>query len=47
MNIYDITVRKQDGTDQSMQDFQSQVLSVVNTAPGCGLAAQYAELQEL
>ncbi len=27
MNIYDITVRKQDGTDQSMTDFQGQVLS--------------------
>ena len=47
MNIYDITVRKQDGTDQSMQDFQGQVLLVVNTAPGCGLEPQYEELQEL
>jgi len=47
MSIYDITVRKQDGTDQSMQDFQGQVLLVVNTAPGCGLAPQYEELQEL
>ncbi len=47
MSIYDITVRKQDGTDQSMTDFQGQVLLVVNTAPGCGLAPQYEELQEL
>ena len=47
MNIYDITVQKQDGTNQSMQDFQGQVLLVVNTAPGCGLAPQYEELQEL
>lgn len=47
MSIYDITVQKQDGTDQSMQDFQGQVLLVVNTAPGCGLAAQYEKLQEL
>ena len=47
MSIHDITVQKQDGTDQSMQDFQGQVLLVVNTAPGCGLAAQYEELQEL
>lgn len=47
MSIYDITVQKQDGTDQSMQDFQGQVLLVVNTAPGCGLAPQYEELQEL
>lgn len=47
MSIYDIRVQKQDGTDQSMQDFQGQVLLVVNTAPGCGLAPQYEELQEL
>ncbi|HFI0787038.1 TPA: glutathione peroxidase [Streptococcus suis] len=47
MSIYDITVQKQDGTDQSMQDFQGQVILVVNTAPGCGLAPQYKELQEL
>ena len=47
MSIYDITVQKQDGTDQAMQDFQGQVLLVVNTAPGCGLAPQYEELQEL
>lgn len=47
MSIYDITVLKQDGTDLSMQDFQGQVLLVVNTAPGCGLAPQYEELQEL
>lgn len=47
MSFYDITVQKQDGTDQSMQDFQGQVLLVVNTAPGCGLAPQYEELQEL
>ena len=47
MSIYDITVQKQDGTYQSMQDFQGQVLLVVNTAPGCGLAPQYEELQEL
>ncbi|NQP53870.1 glutathione peroxidase [Streptococcus suis] len=47
MSIYGITVQKQDGTDQSMQDFQGQVLLVVNTAPGCGLAPQYEELQEL
>ncbi len=47
MSIYDITVQKQDGTDQSMRDFQGKVLLVVNTAPGCGLAPQYKELQEL
>ncbi|HFI0419683.1 TPA: glutathione peroxidase [Streptococcus suis] len=47
MSIYDFTVEKQDGTDQSMRDFQGQVLLIVNTATGCGLAPQYTELQEL
>ncbi len=45
MNIYDFTVQKQDGTDQSMAEYQGQVLLIVNTAPGCGLAPQYKELQ--
>ncbi|MFM0587633.1 glutathione peroxidase [Streptococcus suis] len=37
MSIYDFTVQKQDGTDQSMAEYQGQVLLIVNTAPGCGL----------
>ncbi|HFI0362263.1 TPA: glutathione peroxidase [Streptococcus suis] len=47
MSIYDFTVQKQDGTDQSTAEYQGQVLLIVNTAPGCGLAPQYKELQEL
>ncbi|HEM5650725.1 TPA: glutathione peroxidase [Streptococcus suis] len=47
MSIYDFTVQKQDSTDQSMAEYQGQVLLIVNTAPGCGLAPQYKELQEL
>ncbi|HGO5511677.1 TPA: glutathione peroxidase [Streptococcus suis subsp. hashimotonensis] len=47
MGIYDFTVQKQDGIDQSMADYKGQVLLIVNTAPGCGLAPQYKELQEL
>lgn len=30
-----------------MAEYQGQVLLIVNTAPGCGLAPQYKELQEL
>ncbi len=33
MSIYDFTVQKQDGTDQSMAEYQGQVLLIVNTAP--------------
>ncbi|HFI0435329.1 TPA: glutathione peroxidase [Streptococcus suis] len=47
MSIYNFTVQKQDGTDQAMADYKGQVLLIVNTAPGCGLAPQYKELQEL
>ncbi|HFU4203388.1 TPA: glutathione peroxidase [Streptococcus suis] len=46
-SIYDFTVEKQDGREQSMVDFQGQVLLIVNTATGCGLTPQYKELQEL
>ena len=47
MNLYDFSVKKMDGSQQDLSDFAGQVLLVVNTAPGCGLAPQYKELQEL
>lgn len=47
MNLYDFSVNKMDGSQQALSDFAGQVLLVVNTAPGCGLAPQYKELQEL
>lgn len=47
MNLYDFSVKKMDGSQQALSDFAGQVLLVVNTAPGCGLAPQYKELQEL
>ncbi|MBQ3964359.1 MAG: redoxin domain-containing protein [Firmicutes bacterium] len=46
MNIYDFTVKKQDGTEQSLRDFEGKVLLVVNTATGCGFTPQYKELEE-
>lgn len=30
MNIYDFTVQKQDGTDQSIAEYQGQVLLIDN-----------------
>lgn len=47
MNIYDFTVKAQDGSDVALSQFQGKVLLVVNTATGCGFTPQYTELQEM
>ena len=47
MNVYDFTVKAQDGSDVSLSDYKGKVLLIVNTATGCGFTPQYTELQEL
>lgn len=47
MNIYDFTVKAQNGADVSLSDYSGKVLLVVNTATGCGFTPQYTELQEI
>ena len=47
MNLYDFTVKAQDGTDVDLADFKDKVVLVVNTATGCGFSPQYEELQEM
>lgn len=47
MNIYDFTVKAQDGSDISLADYKGKVLLIVNTATGCGFTPQYDELQDL
>ncbi len=47
MNVYDFTVKAQDGTEVSLSDFQGKALLIVNTATGCGFTPQYTELQEM
>ena len=47
MNIYDFTVRAQDGSDVLLSDYKGKVVLVVNTATGCGFTPQYDELQDL
>jgi glutathione peroxidase len=47
MSYYDYTVTKQDGTQESLQDFSGKVLLVVNTATGCGFTPQYEDLERI
>ena len=45
--IYDISVKKPDGSIQSLADFKGKSLLIVNTASKCGFANQFNELQKL
>ncbi len=47
MGIYDFSVRAQDGSEVSMEQYRGKVLLIVNTATGCGFTPQYTELQRL
>jgi len=47
MNIYDIKLKKIDGTEGDLKDFQNKVLLAVNVASRCGFTPQYAELESL
>jgi len=45
MNIYDFTVKAQDGSEVALAEYKGKVLLIVNTATGCGFTPQYDELQ--
>lgn len=47
MNVYDFTVKAQDGSEVSLADYRGKVLLIVNTATGCGFTPQYGDLQNL
>ena len=47
MNIYDFTVKAQDGSDFALEQYKGKVLLVVNTATGCGFTPQYEALEHL
>lgn len=46
-NLYDFTVKAQDGSDSPLSQYTGKVVLVVNTATGCGLTPQYEGLQKL
>ena len=46
MNVYDFTVKGQDGSDVSLRDYEGKVLLIVNTATQCGFTPQYGVLQQ-
>lgn len=45
--IYDIALRKIDGTDTTLQPHKGEVLLIVNVASKCGLTPQYEGLEAL
>jgi glutathione peroxidase len=45
--VYDIPVKRIDGTPASLADHKGNVLLVVNVASKCGLTPQYTELEEI
>lgn len=47
MNIYDLTVKKTQQEEVSMEEYKEKVLLIVNTATGCGFTPQYDGLQKL
>lgn len=44
---YDFSFVGADGKDVALANYRGQVVLVVNTATGCGLAGQFGELQKL
>lgn len=46
-SIYDISVKKNNGQDLQLKEYQGKVLLIVNTASQCGLTPQYEALEAL
>ncbi len=47
MTIYNFKVKKINGEEKSLGEYEGKVLLIVNTATTCGLTPQYQPLQEL
>ncbi|MGE4214284.1 MAG: glutathione peroxidase [Anaerotignaceae bacterium] len=47
MGIYDYSVKKVDGSEVSLKEYEGKVMLIVNTATGCGFTPQYEGLEKL
>ncbi|UYZ24042.1 glutathione peroxidase [Mesobacillus jeotgali] len=45
--VYDFTVKKPNGQEQTLSDFEGRPMLIVNTASKCGLTPQFKGLQEM
>ncbi|MDW0111404.1 glutathione peroxidase [Sporosarcina aquimarina] len=46
-SVYEFTVQKPDGTEQSLTEYEGKPMLIVNTASKCGFVKQFDELQEV
>ena len=47
MPIYDISARRIDGSEATLEEFRGKVLLIVNVASRCGFTPQYTGLEAL
>lgn len=47
MSVHDFSVRTAKGEELSLEEYQGQVMLIVNTATKCGLAPQFKGLEKL
>lgn len=47
MSVYEVPLKRIDGTDASLNEYKGKVLLVVNVASKCGLTPQYDGLEKL
>ena len=47
MSIYDLSVKKRNGEEISLSEYEGKVLLIVNTATGCGFTPQYEGLEKM
>ncbi len=47
MNIYEIKVKKPDGTEYNLSEYKGKAMLIVNTATKCGLSDQFEGLEDL